>query len=94
MSYQITWSEGTKERLRAGLVFLNPADRREWLIDRIVEHVEKEIATYPQDATAQPGQRVTGELHVANCDVRYEIHMDTHIAVVTGVESHAKRNAA
>ena len=76
------------------MVFLNPADRREWLIDRIVEHVEKEIATYPQDATAQPGQRVTGELHVGNCDVRSEIHMDPHLAVVTGVESHAKRNTA
>jgi hypothetical protein len=87
MSYQITWSEGTKERLRSGV-------RREWLIDRIVEHVEKEIASYPQDATAQPGQRVSGELHVANCDVCYEIQMDTHIAIITGVESHAKKTAS
>ena len=94
MSYQITWAEGTKERLRAGLFFLNPGDRREWLVDRIVEHVEKEITAYPQGATAQPGQPVTGELHVANCDVCYEIHLDTHIAMVTGVESHAKTNAA
>jgi hypothetical protein len=93
MSYKITWSEGTKERLRSGLFFLNPGDQREWLIDRIIEHVEKEITAYPQDATAQPGQRVTGELHVANCDVRYEIHMDTHVAVITGVESHARTTA-
>jgi hypothetical protein len=93
MSYQITWSEGTKERLRTGLRIVNAGDRREWLVDRVVEYVEKEIAAYPQDAAAQPGQRVTGELHVSNCDVRYELYMDTHIAVVTGVESHAKTPA-
>jgi hypothetical protein len=55
MSYQITWSEGTKEQLRTGVVFLNAGDRREWLIDRIVEHVEKEIAAYPQDAAHSRG---------------------------------------
>jgi hypothetical protein len=86
MSHQIKWGEGTKERLRAGLVFRNSGDRREWLIDRIIEHVENEITAYPQDPTAEPGQCVTGELHVVNCDVRYEVHMDTHIAVITGVE--------
>lgn len=94
MSYQITWSEGTNERLRAGLVFLNPSDRREWLIDRIVEHVEKKIAAYPQDAAAKPKQFVTGELHVGKCSVRYEIHMDTHEAVITGIEPYTKPKAS
>src|SRR5688500_6533522 len=88
MSYQITWAEDTKERLRTGIVFLNAGDRRGWLIDRIVEHVEKELAAYPQDSAAPPGQRITGELHVVNCDVRYELHTDTHTALITGVEAH------
>lgn len=92
MSYQIKWSEGTQERLRSNLLVPNLGGRRESFIDRIiVEHVEKEIASYPQDATARPGQRVSGELHVAGCHVRYEIQMDTHIAIITGVEPHAKK---
>jgi len=76
------------------LEFLKPSDRREWLIDKMVEQVEKEIAAYPQDATAQPGQHVTGELDVGNCCVRYEIHMGTDTAVTTGVEVGEKPKGA
>jgi hypothetical protein len=86
MSYAVTWSEGTKERLRTGLPNVKPPDRREWFLDRVTEHVEHEIAAYPQDASAQPGQRVSGELRVAGFCVGYEIHMDTHTAIITEVK--------
>ena len=94
MSYEVTWSEGTKERLRTALPSFKPSDKREWLIDKMTEHIEKEIAAYPQDASAQPGQCVTGEHRVAGFWVCYEIHMDTGRAVITEVKPYARPKAA
>jgi hypothetical protein len=87
MSYAVTWTEGTKERLRTALPKVKPTDRREWLLGKVTEHVQREIATYPQDGRSQPGQRVAGKLHVAGFCVSYEIHMDAHSAIVTEVKS-------
>ena len=86
VSYEVAWSEGTKERLRTAFPGVKPSDRREWLIDKVTEHVEQEIAAYPQDARAQPRQRVAGELRVAGFCVGYELYMDTGASVITEVK--------
>lgn len=87
MSYQVTWTEGTKEILRTAFPKMEKTDRREWLIEKITDHVAREIALYPMDSSAQPGQRATGELRVGTFRVSYEIRMDAGVAIVTGVES-------
>ena len=61
-------------------------ENRDWLTERVTEHVEQHVALYPQDASGQPGQCVTGEYIVIGRKVRYEIHMDTGEAVITTVE--------
>ena len=94
MSYELTWLEGTKESLRMALPKMKPAARRAWLIEQVIDYVAREIALYPQDAAAQPGQRVTGELHVAAFRVRYEIHLDTGVAFVTEVKPDERPKAA
>jgi hypothetical protein len=94
MSYEVTWLPGTKELLQTAFPSMRPADRREWFVRNVTDHVTQEIAAYPQDASAQPGQRVGGELHVAAFRIRYEIQMDTGVAIVTEVIPDEKRRAA
>ncbi len=55
MSYEVTWSPGTKELLQTAFPSMRPADRREWFVRKVTDHVTQEIAVYPQDASAQPG---------------------------------------
>ena len=73
---------------------MKPSERREWFIQKITEHITQEIALYPQDASAQFGQRVTGESHVATFRIRYEIRVHTGIAIVTEVIPDEKRRAS
>jgi hypothetical protein len=94
MSYEVTWSPGTKELLQTAFPSMKPADKREWFVQKVADHITQEIALYPQDASAQPGQRVRGELHVAAFCIRYEIQMDTGVAIVTEVIPDEKRRTA
>jgi hypothetical protein len=90
MSYQITWSEGTKEKLQTALRNIKPGNNREWFIDRVTDYVTQEIALYPQDAAAEPGQCVTGEVCFGAVHVLYEIWMDRGLAIIKEIKSDQK----
>ncbi len=70
---------------------MKPPEERKRFIEKVTDHITHEIAAYPQDAGAQPGQRVRSELHVAAFRIRYEIQMDTGIAIITEVIPDQKR---
>jgi hypothetical protein len=92
MSYRVTWSDGTKDKLRAAVMAMKKSENSDRLVDTLTEHIEQHVGLYPQDANARPGQCVTGKYLVFGCNVHYMIHMDTGDAVITAVEPQEKTN--
>jgi hypothetical protein len=85
MFYNVAWSEGAKQALHALFPNVERIDSPDSFIHILPNHVAQEIALFPLDGYASPDQRFTGDLRIDEFRVRYEIHMDTGVAVITEI---------
>ena len=86
MSYEVIWSDAAKQKMDASFQRERSPDRRAWIIEMVRDIITRDIAEYPRNGAARPGEHATGVVRVGGFRVHYDIELDREVALITDIE--------